>query len=259
MMSTSCLTIDLGNSRLKACVFEGERPEPSRQIDLATDDEFVTQLARWLEASRLPQRALVCSVAWLEAEDQVRDYLAAKLGLDAVATPDSGLKLDVRQPETVGADRLFAARAALELTGKPCLVVDAGTALTVDAVRPLNDDAASGEFMGGAIAAGPQLLAAALERGAARLPRIDPKPHAPALGKDTRAAIESGVVVGFRGACLELCRCVQAEAQLDEAEVILTGGAREFVSGHLPRARIEPQLVHLGLLFAGGARASVRG
>ena len=97
-------------------------------------------------------------------------------------------------------DRLFAARAALELGDEACLVVDAGTALTVDVARPATAGAARGAFLGGAIAPGPTLLAAALARGAAQLPEIDPQPGAAALGLDTRAAIESGIAVGFAGA-----------------------------------------------------------
>ena len=114
--------------------------------------------------------------------------------------------------------------------GGAAVVVQVGTCLTVDAVvgpRGEGDDAA-GRFLGGAIAPGPGLLAEALERGGARLPRVEPDPEAPALGRDTPRALQAGIGVGLRGAVRELVLEVGREAGVVDAPVVLTGGACAF-------------------------------
>jgi len=160
---------------------------------------------------------------------------------------EPGLAILCREPASVGRDRLFAARAALDLCGDS-IVVSAGTALTVDAVR------SDATFLGGAIAPGPALLARALAEGTARLPTIDPRPNRPALGRDTKEALEAGVGVGFRGAARELVERVGEESGLARAPVVLTGGARAFLldpSAFEGRPLVvEADLVHLGLLRA---------
>jgi type III pantothenate kinase len=128
------------------------------------------------------------------------------------------------------------------------IVVGAGTALTVDAVR------SDATFLGGAIAPGPALLARALAQGTARLPRIEPAPNPEALGRDTASALLAGVGIGFRGAANELAERVSKESGLERAPIVLTGGSRGFLLDPPAFAgrplRVEPDLVHLGLLSA---------
>jgi type III pantothenate kinase len=162
--------------------------------------------------------------------------------------PDPGLTIACREPAQVGRDRLFGARAAIEIAGGDALVVAVGTALTVDAVR------ADRTFLGGAIAPGPELLARALATGTARLPLVEPRAGALALGVDTEGALRAGIAVGLRGAARELVERLIAEAGLPKATVVVTGGARAFVLD--PPAfpgrnvLVEADLVHRGLLLA---------
>ena len=118
-------------------------------------------------------------------------------------------------------------------------------------------------FRGGAIAAGPALLARALAEHAARLPRIEPRPGAGALGRDTQRALEAGASVGFRGAARELVEGVARESGLTDAPVYLTGGARVFLLEPRPfverRLEVVPDLVHLGLLAALTAERAAEG
>jgi type III pantothenate kinase len=155
----------------------------------------------------------------------------------------------------VGEDRLFAARGALELVGRSAIVVDAGTALTVDALRA-GESGERAAFLGGAIAPGPDLLSASLGSGTAQLYAIDPRPGVPALGRDTREALESGVCVGFLGAARELVRRVAEEAGFRAPDLVLTGGARHLLvelqaPGGGRRLDLE-ELVERGLLAAAG-------
>lgn len=243
------LTVDLGNTRLKACRWG------RRAVGFACTDSWsgahalLGEFEQWLGRSAAAAIALA-SVAEHEPTERVQTLLAAS-GARLFTHPDPGLENRCRQPERVGPDRLYAAAGAAELVGRSTLVVDAGTALTVDALRM---DGGTRIFLGGAIAPGPSLLARALHAGTARLPLVEPSPGARALGTDTQEALLAGVVVGFRGAAAMLLEEIAREAQLESAAVVLTGGAREFLL--LPRPftarslEVVPDLVHRGLLAA---------
>jgi type III pantothenate kinase len=243
------LTVDLGNSRLKACLWDRSGAQFACMARWEGGKSELAGFERWLASQRSPLAALA-SVAAPEATERVRALLAARCERVHLA-PESGLENRCREPERVGADRLYAAAGAAALAGRSCLVVDAGTALTVDAVLV---SGATWAFLGGAIAPGPGLSAAALAAGTARLPRIEPRAGARALGTVTEEAIQAGIVVGFRGAAERLVEELAGEAGLGAAPVVLTGGAREFLL--VPRSftarplEVVPELVQRGLLEA---------
>ena len=219
------------------------------------------------------RRVAVASVASDERLAALTSTLADE-GLRApLVNPSSGLHLALERPETCGFDRQYAARAALGRQAGPCVVVDAGTALTVDAVVPAGHPSAraleaiggtapvdvAGVFLGGAIAPGPRMLAEALGRGGARLWEVDLSPDAPALGRSSDEAMRSGVVVGHAGAAVHLARAVARGAGLGELDratpVWLTGGAAPFVRYALEEAFGSELHVATGLVLEGLAAA----
>lgn len=244
------LTVDQGNSATKLVAWErsGGIASVLEHVTLSREELLAGGLGGSL-ARRDYQGIAFSSVAC--RGDQ--DALVTSLGSGAhISRPDCGLVLAVRNPETVGADRLFAARGAVELArGSGALVVvDAGTALTVDCVR-------DGVFLGGAIAPGPALLSSALESGGAQLFEVSPEPDAPALGRETREALEAGVAVGFLGAAKELVQRQIKDAAMQSGSpptIFLTGGARRFLCVPEPFVEgelvVDPELVHRGLLAA---------
>lgn len=255
------VAVDLGNSRCKVCLVLPEgAPEPV--CDLPCDRDVIARLAAALAGVPRPEAAALASVADDRLQSAVRAAVRVAFGVEVPVNPDSGLELRVESPGTVGPDRLYAARGALDLAAgrgwspARAVVVDAGTALTVDAA--IEDGGGVGAFLGGAIAPGPALLARALAHGAARLPVVEPEPECPALGRDTRSAIAAGVCVGFEGAALRLVERIALEAGLEDAPVVLTGGARAYLTRVLERPGrvllVEPSLVHLGLAAACGGR-----
>lgn len=252
-MERLALTVDLGNSRCKPCLWDLERRgAPRAATAFPADVGLAARLSDWLEETEEPALAALCSVAAPAVEEAVARCVERALpeAVRLQVAPPHGLALDVEHPETVGADRLYAARGACELLGRTCLVVDAGTALTVDLVRV---EGGRASFAGGAIAPGPVLLARALAQGGARLVAVDPDPRAPALGRHTRAALAAGIGVGFRGAARELVGAVAREAGLSRPPVVLTGGAVPFLTAAEPLAddvREDPWLVQRGLLAA---------
>lgn len=261
-MSLALVTLDLGNSGLKLRGWE-ERVGPGARFELQA--VLDVSLERLREEAALPdsrlraefarfagQRAGLSSVA-SAADTQALVELAQAAGLQLELELESGVRNLTRTPQTVGADRLFAARGAAELVEESCIVLDAGTALTVDAVVVAEDGAGAPLFLGGAIAPGPRLWAHALHTLTARLPEVELEPGVRALGRDTHEALRSGVVHGFRGAATELALRVAAEAGLERAPAVLTGGAARFLIE--PRRILapllhEPELVHFGLLAA---------
>jgi len=230
-------------------------------LRLPCSQDLVHELAGWFDSHPIPSGTCVAlsSVASEAQTGEVADLLTRTPGCVPCVQPPAGLELCLEDPSGVGCDRLYAARAALELSALPTVVVDAGTALTVDAVRPRRDpDAAHlrGEFLGGAIAPGPRLLAEALTRGGARLPGVDGRPGAQALGKDTPSALEAGIAVGFEGAALHLVQRVADEAGFDQPATVLTGGAAPFLRAALRAAAPGPWFEDADLVLRGLASSA---
>ena len=259
-MGASLLTLDLGNTRLKLCLWAEDEPsllaQPSARAAFATDGPWLGRMGHWLDEYDPPARSALASVAACELEQPLASALGLRYGRDALCRPEAGLVIECREPDAVGCDRLFAARGALEHAPHGAIVVDLGTALTVDAVRPLNTGRTGdrGVFLGGSIGVGPALAAEALASGTARLPQVVPEPLPPALGRTSEEAIAAGVALGVLGAARELVLRVAREAGLGDAPVVVTGGARAFLGapqafGSRPRID-DPDLVHRGLRAA---------
>ncbi len=176
------------------------------------------------------------------------------------------LTIRPRPAAKVGDDRLAAALGALAIDPRvPWVVVDAGTALTVNGVKPAarRGKARSGRrvlgtFEGGLIVPGEWLSLLALSGGTAQLPALKPlapRKSVPAWGRSTEQAIRFGVRRAQLATVCELARA-QAEALGKRARIALTGGGAEALWPALRRALAtyrpirDPDLVHRGLLAA---------
>ncbi len=259
------LTCDLGNGRTKLVLWEAEVSRPRMRLAFETAAPPVAaelQAAFEREGFGLPIAIHVCSVA---GESVLAGWAEQALDLDGSElriAPDHGLAVECRNEHTIGSDRLFAARGAAAVFRESCVVLDAGTALTVDAVR-VEEEAAPARFLGGAIAPGPDLLARSLADAGAQLWEVQLEPGAPALGRESSEAMRAGCVVGFRGAAFELARRVGLEAGMAGARRVLCGGAARYLlepdSFWPGDVAHEPDLVHLGLLASAGLTVSQTG
>ncbi|MCK5384737.1 MAG: type III pantothenate kinase [Alphaproteobacteria bacterium] len=110
-----------------------------------------------------------------------------------VDTTSAGVKLDLDQPEEIGADRLVNASAVIAYYPLPAIVVDFGTATTFDVID------INGVYRGGVIAPGVQLSINALAQQAAKLPQIIIKKPKNTIGTNTAAAMHSGMYWGYIG------------------------------------------------------------
>ncbi len=159
------------------------------------------------------------------------------------------LAVRVDRPSDVGADRLVNALAAARLHGTPAVVVDFGTATTLDCV------AADGAYVGGAIAPGLELGLEALAARTAKLPRIELRAPDRAIGRDTVSAMQSGTIFGYQALAAGLLARVRVE--LADANDVAPADVRAILTGGLsaaPWARslegidaIDPDLTLKGL------------
>ncbi len=254
------LLADVGNTRIKlAAIVEpaGPRrlPTIARRQDLMSRDFRPENLAAWLEAvSPGPALVLVAAVhhaAAARLEAVIAELTATRrhpVRQQRITHAHLPIGVDVAEPTRVGIDRVAGAAAAavLKEPGRPAIVVDCGTATTVDMV------AADDRFVGGAILPGPMLLARALAEGTSRLPEVAALDHElpPAMpGRSTQQAIAAGIGWGMRGAVARLVAEAQA-AGGGNAELFLTGGSRGVVRDALPGAREIPDLVLAGIGLA---------
>lgn len=125
-------------------------------------------------------------------------------------------------------DRLAAAvGAAVRSPGSPLLVVDAGTAMTVDYVN------ASGAFAGGSIAPGVGMRLSSLSRHTSRLPQVSPSPVSGPVGSDTRSSLLQGCVAA--PAYEIIGRVIAAPEELRPSRIYLTGGDAGLIAEELRR------------------------
>ncbi len=150
-----------------------------------------------------------------------------------------GRQLD---PETiVGDDRLLNAAGAYNTVKQACVVVDAGTAVTVDFVD------GAGTFHGGAIAPGARMMLTAMKQGTAQLPEVEMRKPIEPIGHNTAEAMRSAVFHGIRGMVRELVERY-AEVNGMYPMVIVTGGdATLLFEGYELVERIVPDLALMGM------------
>lgn len=154
----------------------------------------------------------------------------------------TGLSILTDNPREVGADRIANAVAARDLfPGEPAIVVDFGTAITVDAIS------SRGEYLGGAIAPGIDTAASALFQSTAQIARVQLVAPDAAIGKTTVTSVQSGTVFGTAGLVDGLVRRVVAELG-GSAHIVATGGLAPTVVEHCETIEsVEPLLTLNGL------------
>jgi type III pantothenate kinase len=249
------VAVDVGNSRIKFGLFEQRPgastqglPEPSRTLDLVPQDGKLDELAAWLSPWDTAtvgwwigsvQRTVSSQlVTWL------RDRQVTRIAL--LAAGDLPLVVSLPRPDMVGIDRLLNAVGAnrLRSPNTPAVVVDLGTAITVDLVGP------QGDFLGGAILPGIGTSARALYEFTDLLPLLDmqalAEPPSP-LGTATTEALRSGLYWGAVGGVRELITRL-GELAKSTPQIFLAGGTAPAVAALLSKDAIYvPHLTLAGI------------
>ncbi len=265
------LAIDVGNSRIKVGLFadpgcapftQGE-PRCLKQVGFPLGDYWNADQLEWPELNSGDSiRGVIAGSNPQGIDKVINGWPLAKWGTPRVITHGDTFPLAIRvdAPRQVGIDRLLNAVAVnrVRAANRPAIIVDSGTATTVDLVS------ADGAFCGGAILPGFELSARALHQYTALLPLIslnDLVDRTPAgIGSNTRAALHSGLYWGQVGAVRELVEHLIAEssptgdqpsATAADFQFILTGGGAPLLHKPLGEARwrSRPYLALEGLVI----------
>ena len=245
--------IDIGNTDTTLGVFEGEELRGTWHMATAIHrmaDEYAALVLdllhhRGLEASDIKGAALCSVVPPLTAtfEQLIERYFHV-----SPLVVGAGVKTRVRilmdNPREVGADRIVNAAAAHHLYGgydRPIIITDLGTATTFDTVSR------EGDYLGGAIAPGIVTAAEALFIRAAMLPRVELTRPKQAIGTNTIAAMQSGIIFGYVGLIEGVVARIQQELE-EKAMVVATGGYAELIAKETKIIDVvNPDLTLIGL------------
>ncbi len=229
----SLLAVDVGNTTTRLGVFSGG--ELAGTWELTTPERLTVDEARLAVTQALPlmcgaspvDAILACVVPTL-ADVWRRALTVSCPGRTYVVGPGlkSGVRMRYDDPSEVGADRVADVVAARADYGAPVVVVDLGTTTNFEVVD------ADGAFAGGIIAPGVALGARSLAAAAARLPMIELRAPASVIGRNTRAAMQSGVVLGEVARVDGLLDAIAGELGVSP-KVVITGDGAEAMSGLL--------------------------
>lgn len=245
-MNVNLLAINIGNTRTQLGTFiEGEL-QACEVVDNQAPDRVMAQA---IVDGYAPVKHLKSSIVLLASvnphvDERIAAQVIERLHVTAVRVEDDiaipiGRQLD---PETlVGDDRLLNAAAAFDVLKQACVIVDAGTAVTVDLVD------GAGTFHGGAISPGAQMMLDSLHRYTALLPEVKFEAPQEAIGHNTAEAMKTAVFHGIRGMVRELVELFAEEIGAYPVVVATGGDAQELFEDYELIERIVPELTLLGM------------
>lgn len=244
------VAFDIGNTRTTVGLFEGVALRGA--YALATDvhrtaDEYGVLLGNLLERDGLAPAvvtgAAIASVVppVTEAFQQLCRDLLGVPALTVDAGVRTGIRIATHNPREVGPDRVVNAVAVHHLFGQAAIIVDFGTSTTFDVVG------AAGTYLGSVIAPGLTISAEALFQHTSRLPRVDLLRPRTVVGKDTGAALQSGLLLGHVAMVEGLLTRIKGEVG-GNSLVVATGQLAALIAREAAGIdRVEPHLTLIGL------------
>ena len=247
-MDINLLAVNVGNSRVALATFVGGELMASERVELDDAAGLTAAVERLWGHFDERANAEVCGAsvnpiaqeriehAVTAATEKSVQWVGREIDLPVVIKTD--------KPAETGVDRVLNVAAAYEQMEKACVVVDAGTALTVS----LCDD--KGAFLGGAIAPGVRLMLESLHGRTAKLPLVTAARPAGPVGRTTEEAIRVGVVGGLRGLVKEIVEGF-AEQLGNWPDMICTGGDAALLFGDWEFVHaVSPDLTLYGIALA---------
>jgi type III pantothenate kinase len=233
-MSTT-LCFDFGNTRKKSAVFEDA--EISKEIVLA--DDSVETIQSLIDTYK-PRKSILSSV--VDHNAAIEGILAAKTKFHKLGHLSKlAFTVPVGKPETMGADRLALAAAAVHFYPKKHnLVMGMGSCITYNFINKYH------EFIGGAISPGMEMRLKAMHQFTAKLPLVEADSNVPLIGYDTTTNLLTGVVLGI---AKEIDGFIDAyKERFGNFNVLLTGGDLVHLASHLKnKIFADPDLIFKGL------------
>ena len=225
------LVIDIGNTNIVFGIYKEDslfhlwRVSTDKQ---KTSDEYLVTFYNLLKINEIDPRAIRCTIlgSVVTPLNAVFQELIFRLTgkvcklVDLSCFPD--MKVEMDNPQEVGADRLLNASAGFSKYGCSLVIIDFGTATTFDIISE------TGSYLGGVIAPGLGLSLEALTSKAFKLPRIKLEKPPTVIGKNTVHGMQSGVVYGYAGLVDSMVEKISGELGL-KPKVIATGGLASLI------------------------------
>lgn len=252
------LAIDVGNTNLTTGLVRDGRLIATRRASshlrfTADELEVALESLLRLDGASLDDATAIVLASVVPTLTAAIGSIAERRGRPLLVASAGNVPLPIRvdRPDEVGPDRLVNALAVSRLHGTPAVVLDFGTATTLDCV------AADGAYVGGAIAPGLELGLEALAARTAKLPRIELRAPDRAIGRDTVAAMQAGTIFGYQALASGLLARVRRELaetvgiEPGAVVAVLTGGlsASPWAHGVEGVDAIDPDLTLKGLVI----------
>jgi type III pantothenate kinase len=242
------LCLDIGNSFIKCAVVGADRVLGREKIETArfSDTTALPDLVKRVSGTVLSIDSAAVSSVVPQATTAAVSAVTKQLGKSPQVIEHSlrlPFALEVPDPSLIGTDRICAAAGALGTKGLNGIVIDAGSAITVDLVH-------KGAFIGGIILAGPSMVLESLHRYASQLPAIDLKQVDtifPAGFGHTELAMALGAGLGCTGGIRASVKFLQSTSGVTPRK-FLTGGQAVRLAPRLPQSwKYDPDLTFKGM------------
>ncbi|PTN08720.1 type III pantothenate kinase [Mangrovibacterium marinum] len=231
------LIIDIGNTCCKWAVFNNNQLVARETID----ELNARSLSNLFGKFPAIDQAILSAVRGFDRECTQLLTEKTRLFIELSHTTPCPIANCYGSPETLGLDRLAAAIGGTVLFPKsPLLIIDAGTAITIDVVSSAN------EYLGGNISPGLRTRFKALNEFTGKLPLVEQRDEFELIGQNTESAIRTGVQ---QGVLFELEAYIrQLSAQYPGLKTLLTGGDSAFLTRHMKSDTVlVPNLTLTGL------------
>ena len=222
------LTIDIGNTNVMICIFKNDRIIKHEKLNVKNFSKkdlhyFFKKLFLKYKILNILISSVVphISECFFEIFKKLNvDYLKIKSLLQICK-----LKTNIKNKSSIGDDRLINIIYAKHLFVKSIIIIDFGTATTIDVLDK------KGVYDGGVITPGIDLSLKSLQMGTAKLPLVNFKKTNSIVGKSTKEAIQSGFFWGYVSMIEGLIHRIKNEKKT-EFQIILTGGNSKYFKGY---------------------------
>jgi type III pantothenate kinase len=220
------LAIDIGNTNIVLGLYQGKKLITHWRLATQaerTADEYGVIIAQLIDyagyrCNQISAIAVSCVVPPMltTAQELAQKFFKIE---PLIVGPGikTGMPILYESPKDVGADRIVNGIAAYEKYHDTCIIVDFGTATTIDLISK------RGEYVGGAIAPGLSISLEALIQRASKLPRIEVVKPKEVVGRNTINSIQAGIFYGYVGLVDGIVKRIQEQQGL-RAKVVATGG-----------------------------------
>ncbi len=233
------LAIDIGNSQINLALFREENLVKANFFP--RDDWQKFPLKKFIGKKEVDAIFLASVVPSLTKK--VAFFCRQNLSLKPkiITAEDCGIPIKIKNPKEVGVDRVLNALAVFSIDHQPTIIVDTGTATTIDLVSE------KGAYLGGIILPGLKISVEALAEKTALLPEVKIKKPKSLIGKDTISAIQSGIIYGSAESISGLIARMKKESKKNLL-VVGTGGWIKILAPLVKTIdKIEPHLTLKGL------------